>query len=229
MPAATICPQCGQEAPIVYRGVVPHCAACGAVRAPLSSASVNFAGKPARVGGAFARVLGWLVLVFGGSAAVAVGGLMLAIGSSTAALALGLPIAFVTLVVGISLVRGGRSLGDSASRAEHTTQRQALLAMAAHRGAVTAREAAQAMGIGVSEADAMLTELAKTEPERVALDVDDQGVVWYRVAAAPGEAIPRMRIGPEVRVAREDAGPASDAGLEGEGAQTAHDRKRAGA
>jgi hypothetical protein len=48
--------------------------------------------------------------------------------------------------------------------------------------------------VGVAEADAMLTALAKREPDRVAVDVDDHGVLWYRVSAAPGEPIPRMRI-----------------------------------
>lgn len=194
MAVSTICPRCGQEAPIVYQGVVPHCTACGAIRAPLSSASVNLAGKPARVGSAFARVLGWLVLVFGGSAVMLVGGLLLALGAPGAAAAVGLPILLVSLFVGISLVRGGRSLAASAEQAEQGTRTAALLAMAAHRGAVTAREAAQALGTSVAEADAMLTELAKRDPDRVGVDVDEQGVVWYRVAAAPGEAIPRMRV-----------------------------------
>lgn len=203
MAGSTLCPQCGQEAPIVYRGVVPHCTACGAVRAPLSSASVNMAGQPARVGGAFARVLGWLVLVFGGSIALAVTLLLLAVGWPMGALAIGLPIALVTLFVGIALVRSGRSLSASGSQTEQATLTQALLALAAHRGAVTARDAAQALHVGVAEADAMLTELAKRDPGRVAVDVDDQGVVWYRVAAAPGEPIPRMRVGPDVRVADE--------------------------
>jgi hypothetical protein len=219
MATSTICPQCGQEAPIVYQGVVPHCTACGAVRAPLSSASVNLAGKPARVGSAFARVLGWLVLAFGGSVALAVAGLLLAVGWPMGALAIGLPIGLVTLLVGIALVRGGNSLAASASQSEQATRTQALLAMAAHRGAVTARDAAQALNVGVAEADAMLTDLAKRDPDRVAVDVDDQGIVWYRVAAAPGEPIPRTRIGADVRAVEDVEEPT--AGTE--------DRKRAGA
>ena len=209
MAGSTLCPQCGQEAPIVYKGVVPHCTACGAVRAPLSSASVNLAGAPSRVGSAFAKVLGWLVLAFGISVALAVAGLLVAVGWPAGALAIGLPIAIVTLLVGILLVRGGNSLAASASQTEQATRTQALLAMAAHRGAVTARDAAQALHIGVGEADAMLTALAKRDPDRVAVDVDDQGVVWYRVAAAPGEPIPRMRIGPDAGVAEELAEPSA--------------------
>ena len=44
----------------------------------------------------------------------------------------------------------------------------------------------------------MLTELAKREPERIAVDVDDQGVVWYRVAHPFSDvAMPdgRVRVG----------------------------------
>jgi hypothetical protein len=170
------------------------------------------------VGSAFAKVLGWLVLAFGGSVALAVAGLLVAVGWPAGALAIGLPIAIMTLIVGILLVRGGNTLAASASHTEQATRTQALLAMAAHRGAVTARDAAQALHIGIAEADAMLTDLAKRDPDRVAVDVDDQGVVWYRVAAAPGEAIPRMRIDPGVRVADE---------LDEPSAASAEARKRA--
>jgi hypothetical protein len=207
MPTSTICPACGREAPIVYRGVVPYCTACGALRAPLSSASVNMAGKPSRVGGTFAVVLGWMVLAVGGSVSLGVALLLLALSWPAGALAIGLPIALVTLITGVLLVKSGRSLQASGEDAERATRSQALLAMAAQRGAVTAREAAQALSTSVAEADAMLTELAKREPERVAVDVDDEGVLWYRVAPAPGEPIPRMRVEPEQAVRVETAGP----------------------
>lgn len=193
----------------MYRGVVPYCTACGALRAPLSSPSVNLAGAPSRVGGTAASVLGWLVLLFGGSVALGIGGLLLALLTTGVALAVSLPILVVVLVLGVALLRGGRSLNRSGEKAERATRTQALLAMAAHRGQVRAVDAARALGLGVAEADAMLTELAKREPERVAVDVDDDGVVWYRVAASPGEAIPRMRVSPDVRVASADA-PADD-------------------
>ena len=54
--------------------------------------------------------------------------------------------------------------------------------MAGHHGPVTAVDAARLLNVTVAAADAMLTELAKREPERIAIDVDDQGVVWYRLA-----------------------------------------------
>ncbi len=205
------CPACGSDAPIVYKGLVPHCTACGAVRVPLSGPSVNLAGAPSRVGSTFATVLGWLVLIFGTCAALAAALLLLALGSSTGALAVGLPIALLSLLIGVLLVRGGSSLARSATRTENDTLRQALMAMASHRGAVTAREAAQALGIGVADADAMLTALAKSDPDRVAVDVDDQGNVWYRVAAAPGELLPHVRVGDGPRLADPDPGELLDA------------------
>jgi hypothetical protein len=190
----TPCPRCGREAPLVYRGVVPYCTACGSLRPPLSAPSFNMAGKPARVGGAFASVVGWIVLVFGGSFSLGAFLLLMALGWPGGAFAIGLPILLVTLVVGIALIKSGRSLASSGSQVERETRTQALLSMAAHRGAVTARDAAELLGLSVGEADAMLTDLAKREPDRVALDVDEQGTVWYRVASAPGEPIPQLRI-----------------------------------
>jgi hypothetical protein len=91
-------------------------------------------------------------------------------------------------------VRGGGSLATSGVKKAQATRDQALLAMAAHKGSVTADEAGRALGIPTADADAMLTDLAKRDPERVAVDVDDQGVVWYRVAAAPGQPLPRVRV-----------------------------------
>ena len=197
---APMCPHCGREAPIVYRGGIPYCTACGALRAPLSSPSINHAGRPSKVGGTFASVLGWLVLVCGGSLALAVVLLSLALHAVGVGLAIAIPVAVVDLVIGIALVRSGRSLSSSGVEAARSTREQALLAVAAHRGSVTAADAARALGVGIAEADAMLTALAKRDPERVAVDVDDEGVVWYRVSAAPGEPLPRIRVGDGVRV-----------------------------
>ena len=178
-----MCPQCGREARCcVYRGVVPYCTACGALRGPLTGPSVNMAGKPSRVGATFATVLGWLVLAVGGSISLGVFLLFLALEATTFGLAISLPMLLLVLVAGVALVRSGSSLGAKATRVEQSTRDQALLAMAAHKGAVTATDAAQALGIGVAEADARLTSLAKRAPERVAVDVDDQGLIWYRTS-----------------------------------------------
>jgi len=88
-------------------------------------------------------------------------------------------------------------------------QEQALLAMATHHGAVTAADAARALGVDVAQADAALTALAKRDPDRMTVDVDDQGGVWYR-------AIPpaHVRVGERVRVP--DVSGNADAEVEAE-------------
>jgi hypothetical protein len=195
--SAPPCPICGREAPIVYRGVLPYCTACGGLRAPLSSPSVNLAGKPSRVGGTFTSVLGWLALCGGGAFAVSVTLLAFALGAGTVGLAIALPVLVIALVVGIALIKSGRALRGAGVEAERATREQAVLALAAHRGGITAFDAARSLNIGSVEADALLTALAKREPDRVSVDVDDQGAVWYRVAAGPGEPLPRARVAPE--------------------------------
>jgi hypothetical protein len=173
----------------VYRGVVPQCTACGAVRPPLSNPSINLAGKPSRVGGILASVFGWLVLLIGGSIALGIALLFAAFGATMAGVAIALPIAIVSLVIGVVLVRRGSSLNRSGLETERATREQALLAVVAHRGSVTASEAAQALGVSVADADAALTDMAKRDPDRVSVDVDDQGVVRYRIARIAGERV----------------------------------------
>jgi len=191
-----MCPNCGRDAPIVYRGVMPYCTACGAPRAPLSGASVNLAGKPSKLGGAVASVIGWLWLVMGGSLALGIILLFAAFHALAFGLAFGLPIAIVAVALGTVLVRRGSSLSRSGQDAERLTREQALLELAAHRGRVTAADVASVLGVSVAGADAMLTDLAKHEPDRVAVDVDDQGVVWFRVTTLAGTAMdPRVRVG----------------------------------
>jgi hypothetical protein len=112
-------------------------------------------------------------------------------------IALATPLLLISLVFGVLLVRRGNSLNRAGRQVEQTTREQALLALMGHRGAVTAQDAAHALGVPGAEADELLTELAKREPERVAVDVDDEGVVHYRL----------MRVAGEVRVRIEDAAP----------------------
>jgi hypothetical protein len=177
-----MCPHCGRDAPIVYRGVLPYCTACGGLRAPLTTASINLAGKPSQVGGTVASVAGWLILLIGLSIGLGAGLMLWAVFTIGVALAVALPIALVSAALGAILLRSGSSMRRSGADAERATRDQALLAMAAHQGPVTAADAARILGVSIPVADAMLTALAKREPERVAVDVDDQGVVRFRAA-----------------------------------------------
>jgi hypothetical protein len=188
------CPRCGRDAPIVYRGVIPYCTACGALRVPLSGPSVNLAGRPSRVGGTVAGVFGWLILLMGFSVALGIGLLFAAFHLLAVALALALPIVLVSAVVGGLLVRRGASLNRSGVEIARATREQALLALMAHRGSIHALDAARALGVGVAEADANLTDLAKRAPETVAVDIEDTGEIAYRFVDS------RIRVEGEPRV-----------------------------
>jgi len=210
------CPACGRDAPIVYRGVVPHCTACGAYRAPLSTPSVNLAGKSSQMGGTVASVAGWLILLGGLAAATGVGLLTWALFTLTAALWVAGPIALVSAAMGWLLLRSGKSLRQSGRDAERATREQALVALAQHHGRLTAADAARVLRVPIPVADGMLTDLAKRDPERIAVDVDDQGVVWYRAIAA----MPHVRVDafetPGPGGARVDAGGSDLAEIEAE-------------
>ncbi len=166
----------------MYRGVMAYCTACGAPRPPLTGASVNLAGRPAKIGGAVANALGWAVLIGGLSIALMVGLLFQAIfPAGFVGVALGVPIALAALVVGVVLVRSGKRLRGSGESAEKSTRTGAILALAAHRGgALTALDAAQALGISAAEADALLTSLAKERMDQVSVEIDANGGLYYR-------------------------------------------------
>jgi hypothetical protein len=202
-----MCPHCGRDVPIIYRGVVPYCTACGGLRAPLSGPSLNLAGKPAKVGGAVVNVAGVLVLVFGLGLAAMLGGLLYWLVAAMAALVVAGPIAIVTIVVGLLMLGGGSRLRRSGTEVERTTLERALLALAEQRGAISAADASRALGLSPAEADAALTAMAKREHDPMAVDVDDRGVVLYRSGSAM--VTPRVRVDdvppPAARVAEEEA------------------------
>ncbi|MDP9149221.1 MAG: hypothetical protein M3O36_04665 [Myxococcota bacterium] len=172
-----------------------------------------------------ARLAGWLVLVAGLAVALGLWALVYALATMTAALAFALPVALVALVAGGALVQSGRMLTRSGATRERTTHDQALLELAAHRGPVTAGEAARALGISPVEADAILTDLAKREPDRVVLDVSDEGVIRFRAVnalAVPADV--HLRVAPGApRGAGVRVENIGDLDAEGEGSSLAED------
>lgn len=196
-----VCPNCRQNAPIVYRGVSATCTACGAPRMPLANTSVNLAGQPTKVGGTVTRVFGWIALVVGllvgfGTLA-ACGGIF---GFATAApWVVSIPILLITLILSKVLLSGGRSLEKSGDERQKATRNHALFAMANTRGGVlTANEAAVALNLPPYEADKVLTAMAKEMSDHVSVDVNDDGVVLYRFQgaqwAAMNHASPALRV-----------------------------------
>jgi hypothetical protein len=178
---------------------VPYCTACGALRAPLATPSINLAGKSSQVGGTVASVAGWLTLLIGLSLELGLALLLAFLFSWTVALVLTLPLALISSVIGGALLRSGGSLRRSGIAKERAVHDQALLSMAGHHGPVTATDAARLLNVSIAEADAMLTELAKRDPDRLSVDIDDDGIVWYRLAnpfaiPIPGVPLPSDRV-----------------------------------
>ena len=200
-----MCPHCGKNAPIVHRGLSAYCTACGRPRLPLSGKTVDLAGKPAKVGGVVAGVVGWVVLIFGMSLALLLGlGLAALFPGSLAPWAVGLPIGLGSLATALLLLFGSRKLHQSGTAAERDARTQALFSLAQNRGGVvTARDAAAALDISAEEADALLTELAKTRSDEVGVEIGERGEILY--------VFPGFQRGSRVRV----AGPGGriDAGL----------------
>jgi hypothetical protein len=200
------CPHCGQSAPVVNRGLYTYCTACGQPRAPFMASSVTLAGRPSKVGGTVAAVLGWIVLAVGSMVALAVGLLLQAIWpAGFAGWGIGGMIGLVSVAMGLALVWSGRTLRRSGKHAAESVRDQAIHALAAHRGGVlTAREVSSAIGVSIEEADAILTEMTK-QGDDVSLDVDDEGNITYRFT----RMVPAVRQRwPEAERARVDTTPA---------------------
>ena len=152
---------------------------------PLTGSSVNMAGRPSKVGGTVAKVIGWIVLAIGLSFALLLGLFfqwLLPLGF--AGYAVGGVIAFLTATFSILLLRGGTSLQQSGVNEAQFTREKAIFALAAHRGGMlTATDAGTALGIPSEEADSLLTILAKTKSDQVSLELDDSGGIYYRFPA----------------------------------------------
>lgn len=168
-----MCPHCGQAAPLVYRGVLAHCSACGQLRGPLTGRSVTHAGQVSKAGGVVAKIFAWMALAFGASFALFFGALL---GWWIVAAVVGI-IAFT--VFGL-LMWGGRSLHASGQKSEVDTKSSAVYALAAsRRGELRAVDLVQSLNIGQAEAELLLETLSKRHPDDVTLEVDDQGGLYY--------------------------------------------------
>lgn len=178
------------------------------MRLPLTGPAVNLAGKPSQVGGTLTRAFGWLTLVGG----VSVGLLVLfvlwaALPTPGLGFAIGVPIALASVAFGLLLLSSGGALRRTGAHAEREARVRAALALATHQGGVVrAVELARGAQLSLHDADELLTSLAKTEPERWAVELDPQGELYFRL------------LGPLVRVDARVARPRVDGGsMEPEG------------
>jgi hypothetical protein len=193
-----MCPHCGREAPLVYRGPLAYCSACDKPRPPLSAAGVNVTGKPAKVGGKLASVLGWVILVVTLAMALVVGSLLQAL-LPPAGLVIGGVIAAVGIAAALVLLLGGRFLTRTGDRAATGAKSEAIRALAQNqKGILRADMVGRALGMPASEADAFLTSLSRLPDSGVVLEVDNDGKLYYRFAEfapeipwpPPGAAMP---------------------------------------
>jgi len=199
------CPHCQQSAPIVYKGVFAFCSACGQPRAPFSGKALAFAGKPSKLGGRVGRALGVLVLGFGLLlAAVLMLSLQLLWPAQNIGYALGLPVALVSMVVSALLLFASRRLGRAGADAERQAQLEALYALAVNRaGTLTSADAARSLQLDAAQVEALLSDLAKTQPDYVSLELDEEGQPFYlfsRAGARPQPFGAKYRVGPEGKV-----------------------------
>jgi hypothetical protein len=145
---------------------------------------LNHAGQPSRIGGAVTRVFGWVVLGVGLSIALLFALLGLFIFSPMTALVLGLPIAAVSASFALLLLKSGAGLQRLGTGEQRSARIKAIFALAQNRGGMTnAWDVAQSLDMRLDEADALLTELAKTTPDQVSLELDDAGGIYYRFPA----------------------------------------------
>jgi hypothetical protein len=223
-----LCPHCHQNAPIVYKGVFAYCSACDKPRAPFSGKALAFAGQPSKMGGRVGRALGLSVLTFGLLlAAVLVICFQLLWPASNIGYAFGLPVALVSLVVGSLLMIASRRLERAGADAERQARIEAIYAIAVNRGgSLTAVDAARSLQLDAVQVEALLGELAKTEPQYVSLEFDDAGQTFYLFTRADTRPHPfgaKYRVTAEGRVRVADVlgvdGPREeldDAGTAGE-------------
>lgn len=175
------CPHCHQNAPIVYKGMLALCTACKQPRTPFSGKALNFAGQPSRLGGRLGRAFGYLVLIFGLLLAAAlILFFQLLWPAASIGYALGLPIALISIVLSALFLLTSRRLGRSGADAQRAARVEALYALSAYRGGMlTAADAARSLELDVTQIDALLSDLARTDSDHVALEFDSEGQTFY--------------------------------------------------
>lgn len=126
-------------------------------------------------------MIGWLTLVFGSIVSLFMGWLFAGIITATAGWVVGGGLFAITLTIALLFLFGGGALRDSGKRAEAKTFEQAVFALAEARGGVlSVLDVGATLGLSDVEADKLLTDLAKKNPERVRVELDPQGTLVYQ-------------------------------------------------
>lgn len=180
---------------------------------PLTGASLTHAGKPARLGGAVLGAFGWVALFFGLVFSTLIGLLVYAIFTATAGFVVGGILALLSAGFFWGVRRGGQALEQTGEELRQKRAVEALGALAvAQGGVVTAQAAGRALDVPVEEADALLTQLAKTRPDEVEVEVSERGEVLYVFLRS--RPVPPHASSTRVRVAPLPAGQTAPMSLE---------------
>lgn len=203
------CPHCHAVAAVIERRGKTVCAACGKprvgavtlsgdrpsrrgiVRTTHQDRQTGTRAMLARARGRSQRGLGIVALAAGIAMAAAAAVLIPG--------ALGLVVALVAGALGVGLgglsVRAGARNMEAARALEGQADDSAILELAKQRGGVlTADETAEALGLGVEEADALLTSMVGDGSE-VDVEVDAEGRVTYEFHALR-QAAAQVRVEP---------------------------------
>ncbi len=149
-------------------------------------------GKRARFGGTVTRGVGWVVLAAGLFAALVLGLFFKWLWpAGVLGYLVGGGLTLVTVLLAFALLRGGKNLVAAGTSADRAVKEKALYALAARQhGRLTVGGVSRALRVSEREADELLTSLAVERSDTVAMDVDDEGAVSFRVARR-GSVVPR--------------------------------------
>jgi hypothetical protein len=171
-----------------------------------------------------------VVLITGVILALTLGGLISLLSPAVAWMVGGF-LGAMSLLFGLLFILGGRMLWKTGKERQQGAHEQAVLAVARRNaGSVTPAELARVLSIPETEADALLTQMAKRPDGQVTLEVDDDGTLRYFVRDAMGPRIgaPRVRVGTgaqgPARSAEEEA--LAEAEMGAEEAQARAERRR---
>jgi hypothetical protein len=161
---------------------------------PLTGEALHLVGQPSRVGSVFARAFGWIVIGAGLSIALGIGAVASLLQWPLVVFGIAAPVAVVSLIAGGLLLRGGKHLDQQGAAAEKSARSRAVLALAAQRGGtLTAQDVSASLNVTPEVAEEILQSLAKEQYETIAVDVDPNGALVYRLVEPS-----RLRVDPEL-------------------------------
>lgn len=212
---ANRCPHCNAIAAVRRKGAGYACVACGGERQVGPGTTVLGDDGPSRVeqltvrgvdpaSAALARLVRLAGVLMVGAAVVAG-----AIGLTTSAPVIVMMVAAAALGAGgiTAMSQAARVESRARERRERALEQRAIAIAETHAGDVTATQIAKELHLGLEEADALLTRMA--DGARVAVEVDDEGIVHYVFREI------RASRGPKLRVA-DDAGASDGAASAGD-------------